>query len=142
MPKKHRKTKTVKTPNPRQETLRDLLLNNKQEVTRHLEEQLDHQLGTDLQERIDHVLDSGDQASLDIAEEMDLSLLELRNKTLKAINDALQRLQEGTYGFCTECGEEIPEKRLKVMPFTPFCIPCQGMKETLEKIEKEEDRFK
>jgi DnaK suppressor protein len=142
MPKKRRNVKTVRTPSQRQETLRDILLKEKQEVTHHLEEQMGHQLGTDLQQRIDHVLDSGDQASLDIAEEMDLALLEMRNKNLKAINDALQRLQEGTYGVCEECGDEIPEKRLRVMPFTPFCITCQGKKETLEKIEKEEDRFK
>ncbi|MBI3994634.1 MAG: TraR/DksA family transcriptional regulator [Nitrospirae bacterium] len=142
MPNKRRNAKTVKTPNKRQETLRDILLKARQEVTRNLEEQMGHQLNTDLQQRIDHVLDSGDQATLDIAEELDLSLLEMRNKNLKAINDALQRLKEGTYGICEECGSEIPEKRLRVMPFTPFCVACQEKQETLEKIDKEEDRFK
>ncbi|MBI3811290.1 MAG: TraR/DksA C4-type zinc finger protein [Nitrospirae bacterium] len=142
MPNKRRNLKTVKTPNRRRETLRNILQKKKQEVTRDLEDQMGHQLNTDLQQRIDHVLDSGDQATLDIAEELDLSLLEMRNKTLKAINDALQRLREGTYGICEECGGEIPEKRLMVMPFTPFCVACQGKQETFEKIEKEEDQFK
>jgi DnaK suppressor protein len=142
MPNKRRNPKTVKSPSKRQETLRAILLKEKQEVTRNLEEQMGHQLNADLQQRIDHVLDSGDQATLDIAEELDLSLLEMRNKNLKAINDALQRLKEGTYGICEACGGEIPEKRLMVMPFTPCCVACQEKQEALEKVEKEEDRFK
>ncbi len=140
MPNKRRNSKTVKTSNKRQEALRAILLKKKQEVTRDLEDQMGHQLNTDLQQRIDHVLDSGDQATLDIAEDLDLSLLEMRNKNLKAINNALQRLNVGTYGICEECGSEIPEKRLMVMPFTSLCVVCQDKQETLEKIEKEEDR--
>lgn len=142
MPNKRRNSKIVKTPSKGHETLRTILLKEKQVVTRNLEEQMGHQFNTDLQQRIDHVLDTGDQATLDMAEGLDLSLLEMRNKNLKAINDALQRLKEGTYGICEACGSEIPEKRLKVMPFTPFCVACQEKQEMLEKIEKEEDRFK
>jgi RNA polymerase-binding transcription factor len=142
MPNKRRNSKPDKAPNKRQESLRNILLKEKQEVTRNMEEQMGRQLSEELQNRIDHVLDSGDQATLDIAEELDLSLLEMRNKNLKAINDALQRLKEGTYGICDECGSEIPEKRLTVMPFTSLCVACQERQETLAKIEREEDRFK
>ena len=142
MPNKRKNAKPGKTAGIRQEALRTILLKEKQVVTRHLEEQMGHQLNDDLQQRIDHVLDSGDQATLDMAEELDLSLLEMRNKNLKAINDALYRLREGTYGICDECGNEIPEKRLMVMPFTPCCVACQEKQEILEKIEREEDRFK
>jgi RNA polymerase-binding transcription factor len=142
MPKKRQTPKPGKPTSYRQESLRNILLREKQEVTRNLEEQMGRQLNEDLQSRIDHVLDSGDQAMLDIAEELDLSLLEMRNKNLKAIKDALQRLAEGTYGICEECGSEIPEKRLRAMPFTSYCLSCQEQKETLAKIEREEDRFK
>lgn len=139
------KRRSIKPPKPsssRQVTLRKILLQKKDEVTRNLEEQIGHQFNEDLQKRIDHVLDTGDQAMLDMAEELDLSLLEMRNKNLKAIQDAFRRLKEGSYGICEECGIEIPEKRLMVMPFTPFCVDCQQKQEILEKIEKEEDRFK
>lgn len=142
MPNKRRNVKTSKQSSNREETLRKILLQKKEEVTRNLEEQMGHQFNDDLQKRIDDVLDTGDQAMLDMAEELDLSVLEMRNKNLKAIKDALQRLKEGTYGICEECGNEIPEKRLMVMPFTPFCVDCQQKQEVLEKIEKEEDRFK
>jgi DnaK suppressor protein len=142
MPNKRRNEKAPKQSSIREDTLRKILLQKKEEVTRNLEEQMGHQFNDDLQKRIDDVLDTGDQAMLDMAEELDLSLLEMRNKNLKAIKDALQRLKEGTYGICDGCGTEIPEKRLMVMPFTPFCVDCQQKQELLEKIEKEEDRFK
>ncbi|HUK56551.1 MAG TPA: TraR/DksA C4-type zinc finger protein [Nitrospiria bacterium] len=142
MPNKRQKVKAAKPSGNRQEALRKILLQKKEEVTRNLEEQMGHQFSDDLQKRIDHVLDTGDQAMLDMAEELDLSLLEMRNKTLRAINEALLRLKEGTYGICEGCGSEILEKRLMVMPFTSFCVECQQKQETLEKIEKEEDRFK
>jgi len=142
MPNKRRTLKPPKPSENRQNSLRGILLKIKGEVTRSLEEQMGRQLSEDLEKRIDHVLDSGDQAMLDMAEELDLSLLEMRNKNLKSINDALFRLKNGTYGICEECGAEIPEKRLRVVPFTSLCVPCQQLKESLEKIEKEEDRFK
>jgi DnaK suppressor protein len=142
MPNKRRNIKAPKQSNNREDTLRKILLQKKEEVTRNLEKQMGHQFNDELQKRIDDVLDTGDQAMLDMAEELDLSLLEMRNKNLKAIKDALQRLKEGTYGICDGCGTEIPEKRLMVMPFTPFCVDCQHKQELLEKIEKEEDRFK
>ncbi|HET6466231.1 MAG TPA: TraR/DksA C4-type zinc finger protein [Nitrospiria bacterium] len=142
MPNKRRTIKAPKQSSNREDTLRKILLQKKEEVTRNLEEQMGHQFNEDLQKRIDDVLDTGDQAMLDMAEELDLSLLEMRNKNLKAIKDALQRLKEGTYGICEECGTEIPEKRLMVMPFTSLCVDCQQKQEVLEKIEKEEDRFK
>jgi len=96
MPNKRRALRPEKTSDKREATLRDILLKEKRDVTRNLEEQMGRQFNEDLQKRIDDVLDSGDQASVDMAEELDLSLLEMRNKNLKAINDALVRLRNGT----------------------------------------------
>ncbi len=45
---------------------------------------------------------------------------------LNAIDDALQRIEDGTYGVCEECGKKIHKDRLKIMPFTKFCVACQG----------------
>lgn len=49
---------------------------------------------------------------------------------LTRIETALGRYQEGEYGLCAECEEEIGYARLKARPETPFCIDCQGNKET------------
>lgn len=49
-----------------------------------------------------------------------------RAARVKMIDAALKRLEEGNYGFCVECDEEIPAKRLAVDPAAPRCIKCAG----------------
>ncbi|KAA0920268.1 TraR/DksA family transcriptional regulator [Aquicoccus porphyridii] len=43
---------------------------------------------------------------------------------IRRIRAALQRIRDGEYGICTKCGEQIPEARLDVLPYTPFCKTC------------------
>ena len=43
---------------------------------------------------------------------------------LEAVEDALRRVDQGTYGKCTNCGAKIPEARLDALPYTPFCTEC------------------
>jgi len=52
----------------------------------------------------------------------------LADKSL-ALAVALDRLREGTYGICQECGCQIPERRLEVMPTATLCVPCQERRE-------------
>ncbi|MBI3988935.1 MAG: TraR/DksA family transcriptional regulator [candidate division NC10 bacterium] len=52
----------------------------------------------------------------------------LRTKGI-ALEEARQRLQAGSYGICQGCGEPIPEKRLKAVPYAAFCFPCQEQRE-------------
>jgi len=47
-------------------------------------------------------------------------------KRLDAINKALERIKNGTYGICVNCGKPIPEKRLEVMPEADRCLDCQA----------------
>lgn len=51
-----------------------------------------------------------------------LGAAELRERRM--IEAALARIDEGTYGFCTKCGEQISEERLDLLPYTPFCRNC------------------
>ena len=48
---------------------------------------------------------------------------------LTEIDEALARMDAGTYGVCATCGNQIPVRRLDVMPFTMFCVPCQRREE-------------
>ncbi|MDX2036107.1 MAG: TraR/DksA C4-type zinc finger protein [Isosphaeraceae bacterium] len=57
-------------------------------------------------------------------QEFTLSLIENEQFTLEQIEDALIRVQAGTYGKCVECGEMVGRERLKAIPYTPFCIDC------------------
>lgn len=45
-------------------------------------------------------------------------------REVQAINAALDRIQNGTYGICQKCGDEISQERLDLLPFTPYCRRC------------------
>ena len=59
-----------------------------------------------------------------------------KSETLKKINEALRRLEEGTYGNCFECGEEIAQARLRALPFAVRCKDCEEARETAEQRER------
>jgi len=77
--------------------------------------------------------DEIDQASMELDRSLTLSVKDRERKLIGKIKDALERLEEGTYGICEECGEEIPEKRLMVRPMASLCIECKKEKEATEK---------
>lgn len=66
-----------------------------------------------------------DQANVTHEEFISMARNRIEHEKLKQLNLALQRLQDGDYGTCQECGEEIAPKRLKAIPWARFCIHCQ-----------------
>jgi DnaK suppressor protein len=124
----------------RRDALRKMLMDRRQEVLKEIEQLIGHRLSDEAQQRVDSVPDVGDQALLDSERGRDISILEMRNKLRQNIDEALVRLDEGTYGICSDCGVEISEKRLKAIPFARRCVACQEKVEMLEKIEQEEDQ--
>ena len=79
----------------------------------------------------DEVRDSEEQSVTDFAQEMDFALMEMKARTLTRIDEALQRVDQGTYGTCDECGKDIAEARLSAVPFALLCLECQEREETL-----------
>ena len=55
-------------------------------------------------------------------EELSLGLLESEAELLQEVNDALDRIERGTYGRCEVCGQEIPRERLEAVPYTRYCV--------------------
>ena len=64
------------------------------------------------------------------AQAMSIETGRRRRQKLLQIKAALRRIDEGAYGYCQECGEDIPEPRLKIDPAALFCIDCASRKET------------
>ena len=88
--------------------------------------------GKSLPDNLDASLDIGDEGDRAGNESIrDVSiLLSARNKEkLLAVEEALEKIREGTYGMCEECGEEIGGGRLKVMPLAKSCVTCQSRRE-------------
>ena len=75
--------------------------------------------------------DEMDAASGAEANELEACLSELRAVELLEINDAFQKLCDGTYGMCEECGKPIPEARLRLVPAVSLCVACKRDRERL-----------
>jgi DnaK suppressor protein len=82
------------------------------------------------------VLDEGESAEADVQEEMECVLIEMKAEILDKIILALQRLEQGSYGRCLECGEDIPEARLRALPFAVRCRNCEEGCETAQRRER------
>jgi DnaK suppressor protein len=79
-----------------------------------------------------------DSVSEERTRELDLILTDREKRKLAQIDDALDRIEENTYGLCEECGVKIPKARLKVLPFATHCVECQEKNEREEKYTREE----
>jgi len=87
------------------------------------------------------VRDAEEQSVDDFAQEVDFALMQMKSETLSKIDEAILRLEDGTYGLCTECGSEISEARLKALPFAPLCRTCQEEVEGRVAAEREARTF-
>jgi DnaK suppressor protein len=70
-----------------------------------------------------------ESALSDVVDDMDLTLASLQTETLEQIDDALDRLATGEYGYCEDCGNEIPARRLEALPFAVRCLACEETNE-------------
>ncbi len=78
--------------------------------------------------------DPTDRASLESDRNFELRIRDRERKLIGKIREALERLEEGEYGFCESCEEEIGIARLKARPVTTMCIDCKTEQERQEKI--------
>ena len=62
-------------------------------------------------------------------QEFTLSLMENEEGTLELIEASLERIEEGTYGDCEECGVKIPKTRLNAIPYATLCVKCASRQE-------------
>ncbi len=73
--------------------------------------------------------DIADKAVSSYTREFLYSLTDGERTVLLQIDEALNRIDDGTYGFCVNCGAVISEKRLAAVPWTPHCVDCQELAE-------------
>lgn len=104
-------------------TYRDALLQKRAELEqtaglRPIQTQIDHNNGRQG--------DMADQASGNNEVHIHLKLKQTDAKILQAIDEALLRIEKGTFGICRDCGEPIAEARLNAIPWTRVCITCKA----------------
>jgi YteA family regulatory protein len=111
------------------EHFRRLLLEKRDRLVWHRERIREQELGRSAGESISE-LTTYDNHPADIGTEtwnrsQDLALRARSGEDLVRVEDALDRLQGGTYGYCTRCGRPIDSARLEAVPETPFCLQCR-----------------
>lgn len=82
-------------------------------------------------------IEKGDEIDLatgEISRELDAKITMRHYRQVKEIQDALERLKLGEYGTCEECGEPVPEQRLRLFPAARLCVRCQEEQDHLEKL--------
>ena len=113
--------------------VKERLIEQKQRLWLEVKDRLKSNIGDGYQEMLATASDEEDQASVSLLAETHLTLLGPKRQELEAIEEALNRLELGTYGLCESCGQPIEPRRLEVMPETPFCRTCMSQKEKLAK---------
>jgi RNA polymerase-binding protein DksA len=71
----------------------------------------------------------GDVATITLDREIDYTLEENEERLIAEIDAALQRIEDGTFGLCSTCGNPIGEERLEAVPYTTQCIDCKRKEE-------------
>ena len=107
----------------------------KELLTRRLDELLGHADATvsDMTDEKANFPDPTDRASVESDRNFTLRLRDRERKLIIKIKEALARIEDGTFGICEDCGEEIGFKRLEARPVTTQCIDCKTKSEAAEK---------
>ncbi len=116
-------------------SMKDVLIKMRDELIRDISRRL-KETSKNINEDIGDDVDTIFQEK---AREFDLILSKREKDKLRLIEEALERIEEGTYGICEECGAKIPKGRLKVMPFAKYCVDCKEMIEKEERFMSEEE---
>ena len=130
-------TGAEKTPDSRYNELKQMLEGRRREIHAEVQGRMrDVRTEGAWGGKLNEVLDAVESSEADIQEEIEFALIQMKSETLNKINDALARLDQGDYGNCFECGEEIAEKRLRALPFAVRCKDCEEAKEVVEQRER------
>jgi DnaK suppressor protein len=113
--------------------VKERLLERKRRLWREVKDQLKSNIGDGYQEMLATARDEEDQATVSLMAETNLTLLGPKRQELEAIEEALVRLENGSYGYCEVCGLSIEPRRLEIMPETPLCRNCMSQREKLAK---------
>ena len=129
-----RKTRSIDK--ERYRVLKEMLAERRREVKdklRSLRETLPVEAGV--------VRDAEEQSVDDFVTEVDMALMQMKSETLSKIDQAIARLEDGTYGLCQECDGEISAARLKALPFAHLCRECQEEAENTVRAAREAKAF-
>jgi DnaK suppressor protein len=113
----------------RYDELKRLLDDRRREILSQVHEKIRGVRTESSTKNMSEVYDAGESSESDIQEDIEFALIQMKTETLGKIDEALSRLEEGAYGNCYECGEEIAPQRLRALPFAVRCKDCEQARE-------------
>jgi DnaK suppressor protein len=113
--------------------LKTILEDHKHRLRRNLSVRLDEMRAHGHDGRVIEGLDAADASVSDLNQYFGVALAEMATETLRRVDRALTRLARGEYGFCVDCRETIPDKRLTALPFALRCRDCEDLHEANER---------
>jgi DnaK suppressor protein len=128
-------------PEDRTNALRKILQTKRRELLKETQDEIAKYIKGDNRQEIETALDDGDWSVIDIAEDINLRKLSVNRDTLQKIDQSLRKLDDGSYGVCDDCGEDISPERLRVLPFAIRCRDCQEDFEEQQAAEAEENLY-
>ena len=120
----------------RYDDLKKILEDRRREILNEVQGKIRDVRADTSQTKLNEVFDVGESSEADIQEDIEFALIQMKAETLNKINEALARLEEGSYGNCFECGDEIAQPRLRALPFAVRCKDCEEARETAEQRER------
>lgn len=124
------------TEEERRFALRKVLVEKRRAILQEAKTEISKYIKGETRQLVDTALDDGDWSVVDLSEDINLRQLGSHRENLQRIDEALRKLNEGTYGICEDCGDEISSERLRVLPFAIYCVDCQERKEKIEEMER------
>ena len=120
----------------RYEELKRILEDRRREIVNQVQERMRDVRSEGAGATVQGVLDAAESSEADIQDEIEFALIQMKAETLNKIDEALRRLEEGSFGYCFECGEEISERRLRALPFAVRCKDCEEAREVAQQRER------
>jgi DnaK suppressor protein len=120
----------------RYEELKNILEDRRREIVNQVQERMRDVRSEGAGATVQGVLDAAESSEADIQDEIEFALIQMKAETLNKIDEALRRLEEATYGYCFECGNEISERRLRALPFAVRCKDCEEAREVKQQRER------
>jgi DnaK suppressor protein len=111
---------------------RELLERMLQDILKKGEETIE-----DMTDTVEVYADPADRATVESDRSFTLRLRDRERRLIKKIKEALERIEDGSYGACEDCGEDIGVPRLKARPVTTLCIKCKSKQEAEEDLRGE-----
>jgi DnaK suppressor protein len=121
----------------RYDELKSILEDRRREIVNQVQERMRDVRSEGSGATVQGVLDAAESSEADIQDEIEFALIQMKAETLTKMDEALRRLEEGSYGYCFECGEEISERRLRALPFAVRCKNCEEARE----VKQQRDRL-